>query len=424
MSSAARRLTVALMVGGTLAFAAGCGGSDSGASGGGAANGDKASSGGDPYVIGAPVDITGAYSSTSEPKLEGLQLYAKWINSKGGIDGHPLKIDVRDNQSNPSQAATNARAFLNDSNVTAAFFSSVSATLAPYLQAAKDLPTLYGNVCYPPSTPSKPSPTFFCVGSSVLTDALVFPEVLEQLAAKKGMDKSSLKVGIVSEDIPGCRYMNGTVIANDLKKRGMQVVGTEIVPASITDMDSVAGKLMSKGANAIVHYCLVSQMLSLGESLKRKGFDGIYLITAQHETTTTGMERTKYPNEYALQSFSLPDDSPAWADIKEAYDQFKPKLALVDMRFGWANGMVLDKALRECGFPCERSKLTEILNNNFTMDDEKFTDLFFGPLKWTSSNHTTDVKQFQFTHWDTKSKAMVPVFDQPLSRESLPMETQ
>src|SRR3712207_2428308 len=103
-----RRWAGALVVGCVFALA-GCGGDD----GDGAAGGSGDAGSGEPYRIGAAVDITGAFSSTAAPKLEGLQLYAEWINSKGGIDGHPLEIEVRDNQSNPSQAATNARGFLN-----------------------------------------------------------------------------------------------------------------------------------------------------------------------------------------------------------------------------------------------------------------------------------------------------------------------
>jgi ABC-type branched-subunit amino acid transport system substrate-binding protein len=407
-----RRWSGVIAAGGVLALA-GCGGGD------GEDTAAEGAGSGEPYKIGAAVDITGAFSSTAAPKLEGLQLYADWINSKGGIDGHPLEIEVRDNQSNPSQAATNARAFLN-SDVSAVYFASVSATLAPYVQAAKDLPTLYGNVCYPPSTPPKPAPNFFCVGSSVLTDALAFPDLLLKLAD----DPDSLKVGIVTEDIPGCRYMNGTVIRDALREKGIEVVGVEVVPATITDMDAVAGKLMNQGANAIIHYCLVAQMLALGDSLEREGFDGTYLITAQHETTTTGMERAKYPNMYALQSFSLPGDAEVWNDIEEAFGEFNPKLALVDQRFGWANGMVLEKALRACGFPCERDQLLEVLNN-FSIDDPKFAELFFGPLGWTADNHTTTgEKGFQVSHWDADEEAIVNVLDEPLRLKSLPMEAQ
>src|SRR3954454_25391310 len=60
--------------------AVGCGGNEAseGKSGGGPKASGTASK--EPYRIGAAVDITGSFSATSAPKLEGLQLYANWLN--------------------------------------------------------------------------------------------------------------------------------------------------------------------------------------------------------------------------------------------------------------------------------------------------------------------------------------------------------
>jgi ABC-type branched-subunit amino acid transport system substrate-binding protein len=378
---------------------------------------DGASSGStDPYVIGAAVDITGPFAATAAPKLEGFQLYFDWLNAKGGIDGHPVKIDVRDNKSDPAQAATNVRAFSNG-DATAVFYGSLSASLGPYVQAMGDMPTLYGNVCYPPSTAPKPHPTFFCAGGSVMTDAMTFVELFSKIAK----DPNNIKMGLVSADIPGCRYFHEDVMKKALEERGVEVVGVEIVPPAITDMDSVAGKLQRAGANGIIQYCLVNQMLALGESLKRIKWDGSYLVTLQHETTATGMEKAKYPNMYGIQSFSLPGDTPVWQDIKAAHAQFKPKLAVVDQRFGWANGMVLEKALRECGFPCEREKLVEVMNT-LKMDDPKFTDLFHGELTWAPDRHVSEFKGYQISHWDESEQAIVDVLPEVYRVESAPME--
>jgi ABC-type branched-subunit amino acid transport system substrate-binding protein len=391
---------------------AACGGDDRSAGAGGAGGSNE------PYVIGAAVDITGAFSATAAPKLEGFQLYFDWLNSKGGIDGHPVKIEVRDNQSDPAQAATNGRSFLNG-DATAVFFGSLSASLGPYVQAMGDMPTLYGNVCYPPATAPKPAPTFFCVGASVMTDALTFVELFKEIAK----DKDNIKMGLVSADIPGCRYFHEDVMKKALEARGVEVVGVEIVPPAITDMSSVAGKLKKAGANGIIQYCLVGQMLALGEALKQLDWDGTYMVTAQHETTAPGMEKAQYPNMYGLQSFALPGDTPVWQDIKAAHAQFRPKLQVIDQRFGWANGMVLEKALRACGFPCEREKLVEVMNN-LTMDDPKFTELFMGEMKWSPDQHVSDVKGYQITHWDEEQGALVNVLDEPYRVESAPMEAR
>lgn len=406
-----RRLALlfALTVAASVAACSGSERSSESSAGGGA--GSK-----EPYIIGAAVDITGPFAATAAPKLEGFQLYFDWLNSKGGIDGHPVKIDVRDNKSDPAQAATNVRAFSNG-DATAVFFGSLSASLGPYVQAMGEMPTLYGNVCYPPSTAPEPHPSFFCVGASVMTDAMTFVELFPRIAK----DPNNIKMGLVSADIPGCRFFHEDVMKKALEERGVEVVGVEIVPPGITDMDSVAGKLQKAGANGIIHYCLVNQMLALGESLKRINWDGSYLVTLQHETTATGMEKAKYPNMYGIQSFALPSDTPVWKDIEAAHAQFNPKLEVIDQRFGWANGMVLEKALRECGFPCEREKLNEVMST-LKMDDPKFTDLFHGELVWAPDRHVAEVKGFQISHWDEAKGELVDVLPEVYQVKSAPME--
>jgi hypothetical protein len=85
--------------------------------------------------------------------------------------------------------------------------------------------------------------------------------------------------------------------------------------------------------------------------------------------------------------------------------------------------MVLEKALRACGFPCEREKLVEVMNN-LTMDDPKFTELFMGEMKWSPDQHVSDVKGYQITHWDEEQGALVNVLDEPYRVESAPMEAR
>ncbi|MGH3267051.1 MAG: ABC transporter substrate-binding protein, partial [Trebonia sp.] len=66
----------------------------SSSSGAPATSSSSAAAGKSPITIGAVVDLTNQMSSFDAPALLAAQLEVKTINSKGGVDGHPLAIKV------------------------------------------------------------------------------------------------------------------------------------------------------------------------------------------------------------------------------------------------------------------------------------------------------------------------------------------
>lgn len=82
--------------------AAGCGGSDENDGGG-----DSASS--DPITIGYLAGTTGFAAPLAESQLAGAQIAVERINAAGGVLGRPLRLSVRDDQSDPEVAVRQAR---------------------------------------------------------------------------------------------------------------------------------------------------------------------------------------------------------------------------------------------------------------------------------------------------------------------------
>lgn len=60
-----------------------------------------------PITIGADLELSGAYSEIGTTYQRALQLMADEINADGGINGRPLKLDIRDNHSDPTSSAAN-----------------------------------------------------------------------------------------------------------------------------------------------------------------------------------------------------------------------------------------------------------------------------------------------------------------------------
>ncbi|HUX40400.1 MAG TPA: ABC transporter substrate-binding protein [Rectinemataceae bacterium] len=57
-----------------------------------------------PFVIGVPLVLTGVNSALGVGARNGIELAAKEIDEAGGINGHPLKLIVRDDRDDPDKA--------------------------------------------------------------------------------------------------------------------------------------------------------------------------------------------------------------------------------------------------------------------------------------------------------------------------------
>lgn len=71
----------------------------------GSSSGGKTSTG-SPVVIHAILSETGQGGFLGSRQAKALQILAKQVNAAGGIDGHPVKMDILDNETSPSTAVS------------------------------------------------------------------------------------------------------------------------------------------------------------------------------------------------------------------------------------------------------------------------------------------------------------------------------
>jgi branched-chain amino acid transport system substrate-binding protein len=74
---------------------AACGGADAddgAATGADSADTEAAEAGGEPIVIGAIFDLSGATADVGTPFADGAKAYFEWVNSTGGIEGRPVEL--------------------------------------------------------------------------------------------------------------------------------------------------------------------------------------------------------------------------------------------------------------------------------------------------------------------------------------------
>jgi hypothetical protein len=271
------------------------------------------------------------------------------------------------------------------------------------------MPTIYGNSCYPPSSPPAPAENFFCIGTTAITEGIAIAQMVKKISG------ATFKFHLASEDIPGCRFVN-RAIGDLLKKRGGTEVGFEIIPVSVTNVDTVARKIVDGGATAVIHYCLTAQGIAMAEALKRFGWKGnVYVTSSYVPGMVPAMHDVAMPAWRAIDWFSAPEKGvEVWRAIGAAKAKYDGKYPVVDLRWGWANGLAMTAALQKCGYPCSQDKLLSTMNSltvglpkDKSQLARQWRQLLGTPLRWSPTNHTSPFRGITFPRYDAKLKRVV-----------------
>jgi branched-chain amino acid transport system substrate-binding protein len=177
---------------------------------------------GTPIVLGAVSPVTG---TNSVPTYElGIKAAVAYMNSQGGVNGHPIKVDYCDDDGqDASKNAACVRSFVTD-NVTAILnYGSAIATSLPIAVAA-GIP-----VITPGSTAPETSSKYTII--PLETDALSGYAAMFQYAKSKG--KTSVSSLVIN--IPAVYAPYGKLLAGAAAKAGLKFVREVAVDPTATD---------------------------------------------------------------------------------------------------------------------------------------------------------------------------------------------
>jgi len=79
-----------------------------------------------PYVIGGVFSITGGNSPLGEPEKNSMNMFVDIINEEGGIDGHPLKAVIYDDEGDATKCVNMAKKLIDKDGVLAIVGPSLS----------------------------------------------------------------------------------------------------------------------------------------------------------------------------------------------------------------------------------------------------------------------------------------------------------
>lgn len=360
------------------------------------------------YKIGISGAATGPASPSYLPHIEGIRTYLRQLNDKGGINGAKIDVIFVDDKAAPSEAASNAKRLMDDEQVLAVGLMSLSSTYAPMFQAAtrtKTLVLLLGQaVCPGNAAGADKNPLVFCGGSTSdpVTAGYWQVPLVKALADK---NREELKLALVAADIPISRQGIDGMEAL-AKKIGIAIVDKQALPLGAADVSGAAQRIIASGANYVTSWAPVTTAVQMLAALRRQGWNGWYVHNHSAEAEDT-LRQLKDPKlvmspEYAFTVEKLP----VFGEIEAAAKKYGVTLPVDTLSLGWASGMMLEAALKQCGADCTREKLATAL---YAVRVET-SGIYPDPILWTAQSHTRPAS-FTAYAWDAKAQAVKRITD-------------
>lgn len=230
------------------------------------ANGSSGGNGkatGSPIKVGMAVALTGYLAANDTPLVAGARLAVQQINNQGGIDGHPLTLDIQDMASNAAQGVSVTNQLLNqdqDQVMINGFTSAATAAEAP-INAAHNVPMIVASVL-----PQKDVNWVFSTIPPSKYAAQSQVSAAQQLFHAHNM-------GILYSQTP-YGHLTANLLEQVATASGMTVVDSEAVDTAATDITPQLAKLQAAHADVIadvltgpVHLVEAKDAAAMGLSL-------------------------------------------------------------------------------------------------------------------------------------------------------------
>lgn len=196
---------------------------------------------GSPYVLGVVVSQTGSASQLGVGEANAAKLAADQINKQGGINGHKLQLDVRDDQTKPDQALQAARDLLQ-----AKVLALIGPTVVADCNAVTPLVESTGPIDYCLSPGIQPKDDSYVWSASVAT--AVFAQRMVSYFKSQGLTRIGLITTTDASGLDGGKATRNAVTTVG----GMQVVADVQYAPTAVDAISQLQQIKASTAQAIV----------------------------------------------------------------------------------------------------------------------------------------------------------------------------
>jgi branched-chain amino acid transport system substrate-binding protein len=376
---------------------AGCGGGGETSSGTG---GETGAASGEPIKIGASLPLTGDFSEPGVAAQQGYQIWQQQVNDSGGLLGRPVKITIKDDQSDQNAVVTDYNALIQQEKVDLLLGTFSSLLNLPASAVAERNQMLYVE-------PAGGSPEMFSRGFKYLffaqqATAEHQADLFSQWAAGLPADQKPKTAAYVIADDPfGGPVADG--IKSQLEAAGVQTVYSKVYPPETTNFDAIASAVASKKPDVIAQGSAgLADGVGLDRALIKVGYSPKQLFQASTPSfadqfsKAIGLENTEgifYAVSYHVDA-PTPGNEEFLAAYKAKYNTDPPE----DAADAYAAAQVLQAAVEAVGSIDDQEALANWLRDNSV-------DTILGTLSWDDTG--APEQAFLLAQWQNGDEEIV-----------------
>jgi hypothetical protein len=203
---------------------------------------------GSPVTIGASLSLSGDFSTDGQAFERGYQLWAADQNKKGGLLGHPIKLDIISDASQPAQVITNYNKLIgsdHDAFVLGPFSTLLTVPASKvaarydyaFVEGAGGAPAAFGNGLK----------NVFDVSVPVALNLTAFAKWVASLPPSQRPKTAAYPTSndpFTEPQLPPAQKI--------LEAAGIKTVYSTVFPAEVTDFTPIAGQIAAKKPDVVV----------------------------------------------------------------------------------------------------------------------------------------------------------------------------
>lgn len=242
-----------------------------GTSGGGpSAGGAKA-----PIVIGYLAWLSGLGGETMAPTRDAWQAWAKAVNARGGINGHPVQLLVGDHGGNEARALSIARDFVENKGAIALSMNANGTGLGDYAKS-KSVPII-GSILTGGTWNSNPM-LFPPYGAELNTSWSA-----ATLIKRAGMTKVA---SVFCAESPDCES-GAARFARAVQEAGLKLVSQQRFSVTQPDYTAECIQMQRAGAQAVYPTGDTASMIRMARSCSRQGYKPVWVAPTMDDTVAS-----------------------------------------------------------------------------------------------------------------------------------------
>ncbi len=288
-----------------------------------------------PIYVGVLCDCSGLTGSTTKGFAPATDVWAKYINGKGGIDGHQVKLVHMDTKTDPTANKTAAKAMIANKKIIAVFGGSFGSVISDQISK--------GNLAWVGGLANDATWGTNKNVFSVSTTAPQFASVLAAIGAKYAKNKNG--ADLYCAEIAACK-LSLPLFTSGVEKKGGKLVYSAAISSSAPDYTAPCLAAKAAGAGYMWIAEGAPQIIAVATACAKQNYKPVVVIP-NFDVSMLPVDALQ-GSEIAFSD--VPFNQPVAADFRAAVKKYNPGLPK-EAGYGqfsyaaWLSGQALAKAI-------------------------------------------------------------------------------